>query len=178
MNKEVKINATGETIEFIKTGRETNGEYVEIIVKLPASGEGPRTHRHVFQTEYFEAIHGKLGLDCGDQKIILQPGESFTVPVNTLHKCYSVDGQEIQFKAVFRPALSIEYLLTEMFESSNRNKSSEPTAFDACYIIKQTNGEYFLGDFSEFFQKHIFPLIIWIGKTFSLIKAKANPNKK
>jgi mannose-6-phosphate isomerase-like protein (cupin superfamily) len=178
MSKEITINATGETIIFIKTGKETNGEYVETIVKLPASGKGPRTHRHVFQTEYFEAIQGNLGLDCGDQKIILRPGESFTVPKNTFHRCYSVDGKEIEFKAIFRPSLSIEYLLTEMFESSNRNKSPEPTAFDACYIIRQTNDEYFLGDFSESFQRNVFPIIIWIGKTFGLIKARSNPDKK
>lgn len=178
MHKEIKINATGETIVFIKTGKDTDGAYVETLNKLPASGAGPRTHRHVFQTEYFEAIDGNLGLDCGNEKIVLRPGESFTVPANTFHKCYSVDGQDIEFKTVFTRALSIEYLLTEMFESSNRNNSSEPTAFDACYIIRQTNDEYFLNDFSEFFQRNIFPLIIGIGKIFSLIKAKSNPAKK
>ncbi len=178
MNKEIKINATGETIKFLKTGKETNDEYVETIVRLPASGQGPRTHRHVFQTEYFEAIDGNLGLDCGDNKIVLRPGESFTVPTNTLHRCYSVDGREIEFKAIFRPALSIEYLLTEMFESSNRNNSSEPTAFDAIYIIRQTNDEYFLGDFSEYFQRNVFPLIDGFGRVFKLIKAKSNPDKK
>jgi mannose-6-phosphate isomerase-like protein (cupin superfamily) len=178
MNKEIRINATGEAITFLKTGKETNGEYVETIVRLPASGQGPRTHRHVFQTEYFEAIDGNLGLDCGDQKIVLRPGESFTVPKNTLHRCYSVDGREIEFKAIFRPALSIEYLLTEMFESSNRINSPEPTAFDAIYIIRQTNDEYFLGDFSEFFQRNVFPLIVSVGRIFRLIKAKPNPDKK
>lgn len=178
MHKEIKVIATGETITFVKTGKETNGEYVETIVKLPASGAGPRTHRHVFQTEYFEAIDGNLGLDCGDKKIVLKPGESFTVPANTFHRCYSVDGRDIEFKAVFRPALSIEYLLTEMFESSNRNNAAEPTAFDAIYIIRQTNDEYYLGDFSVFFQRNVFPLIVGVGKLFNLIKAKPNPDKK
>lgn len=178
MNKEIKIIATGETIVFLKTGKETNGAYVETMNILPASGEGPRTHRHVFQTEYFEAIEGNLGLECGDKKLVLKPGESFTVPENTFHKCYSVDGRDIQFKTIFKPALSIEYLLTEMFESSNRNKSAEPTAFDACYIIRQTNDEYFLADFPEFFQRTVFPLIVGVGKLLNRIKAKANPDKK
>ena len=177
MAKEIKINATGEAIKFLQTGKETNGEYVETLVRLPASGQGPRTHRHVFQTEYFEAIDGNLGLDCGDQKIVLRPGESFTVPKNTLHRCYSVDGREIEFKAIFRPALSIEYLLTEMFESSNRNQSPEPTTVDAVYIIRQTHGEYFLGDFSEAFQRNVFPLIVGVGRLLNLIKANPNPEK-
>ncbi len=34
MNKEIKINVTGETIKFVKARKETNGEYVEIMLRL------------------------------------------------------------------------------------------------------------------------------------------------
>lgn len=174
MNKTIEIKATGEKINFIKTSHDTNGQFVETLVTLPASGEGPRAHRHVLQTECFEAIEGQLGLDCGKKKIVLQPGQSFTVPANKFHRCYSVDGKDIKFKATFNPALSIEYLLTEMFESSNRANSKEPSTFDACYIILQTKGEYFLSDFSELFQKTVFPVIVMIGKVLGKVKAKPN----
>lgn len=177
MHKEIQIIATGEKIKFLKTGPDTNGEYVETITTLPASGAGPRMHRHVVQTEYFEAIEGELGLECGGKKIVLRPGESFTVPENTLHKCYSVDGTDVKFKTIFKPALSIEYLLTEMFDSSNRNKEAEPNTFDAVYIINQTRNEYFLGDFPELFQRTVFPIIILFGKILNKIKARPNQTK-
>ncbi len=175
MNKKIELKATGETITFTKSSADTNGEFVETLVTLPASGEGPPTHRHVFQQELFEAVDGMLGLDCGDQKIVLTPGESFTVPMNTFHTCYSVDGTEIKFRTRFTPALNIEYMLTEMFDSSNRRKSVDPSPFDACYILQQVKGEYYLKEIPLLIQKTIFPIIAIFGKWFGLIKA--NPNK-
>lgn len=173
MKKKIELNATGETITFTRSTADTNGEFVEMIVSLPASGDGPPLHRHVFQTEFFEAIDGKLGLDCAGKKLVLEPGQSFTVTANTFHCCYSVEGKAITFKAIFKPACNIEYLLTEMFEASNRKKSKDPSPFDACYILRQVKGEYYLGEFPIFVQKTIFPLIALVGKLFGLIKAKS-----
>lgn len=168
MNKKIELKATGETITFVNS----TPEFSEMIVTLNASGEGPPTHRHVLQTELFEAIDGRLGLDCGEEKIVLEPGQSFTVPANTLHRCYSVGGIEVKFKATFTPALNIEYLLTEMFEACNRKNAKDPSAFDACYILRQAKGEYYLGEVPPFIQKTIFPVIAIFGKLFGLVKAK------
>jgi mannose-6-phosphate isomerase-like protein (cupin superfamily) len=172
MDKKIELKATGETLTFIKSSADTNGQFVGAIVTLPANGDGPPAHRHVLQTELFEAIDGKLGLDCGGKKIIFEPGQSFTVPANTLHRFYSVEGKAIKFKVTFTPALSIEYLLTEMFEASNRKNSKDPSAFDACYILRQARGEYYLGEFPPFIQQTIFPMIAIAGKLFGFVKAK------
>jgi mannose-6-phosphate isomerase-like protein (cupin superfamily) len=172
MDKKIELKATGETITFIKSSSDTNGQYVETIVTLPASGDGPPAHRHVLQTELFEAIEGKLGLDCGNKKIVLEPGQSFTVPANTLHRCYSVDGTAIKFKATFTPALSTEYLFTEMFDACNRKNAKDPSAFDACFILQQAKGEYYLGNVPPFIQQTIFPMTAIFGKLFGLVKAK------
>jgi mannose-6-phosphate isomerase-like protein (cupin superfamily) len=174
MAKKIELKATGKTITFIKTSDDTNGQFTEVLVTLNANGDGPPTHRHVFQTEMFEAIDGRLGLDCGNKKLILEPGQSFTVPSNTLHRCYSLDGKEITFRGIFSPACSIEYFLTEMFEACNRRNSKDPSAFDGCYILRQTRGEYYLGEVPTFVQQTIFPLIAVCGKLFGLVKAKPN----
>ncbi|HEY5690184.1 MAG TPA: cupin domain-containing protein [Cyclobacteriaceae bacterium] len=168
MDKKIELKATGETITFTKS----TVDVAEMLVTLNASGDGPPSHRHVLQTELFEAIEGCLGLDCGDKRIVLDPGQSFTVPANTLHRCYSVDGKEIKFKATFKPALSIEYLLTEMFDACNRKQSKDPSVFDACYILLQTKGEYYLGEVPQFIQQTFFPMIAFFGKLFGFVKAK------
>ncbi len=173
MSKKIELKSTGETITFIKSTNETNGKFVETVVTLPAGGEGPPIHKHVLQAEYFEAIEGKLGLVCRDKKIVLLPGQSFIVPANTFHTFYSVDGKEIKLKTVFTPALSIEYLLTEMFKSSNRKNSKAPSSFDACYILWQIRGEYYLKDFPVIIQQFIFPVIALLGKLLGLVKAKS-----
>lgn len=168
MDRKIELIATGETITFTNSST----DFAEMIVTLPSSGEGPPTHRHVLQTELFEAIDGKLGLDSGDQKIVLESGQSFTIPANTLHRFYALDGTAIKFKATFTPALSIEYLLTEMFDACNRKNSKDPSAFDACYILRQAKGEYYLGKIPPFIQQIVFPLTAIIGKLLGLVKAK------
>ncbi len=172
MPKTITLEATGESITFHRSAEETNGELVETIVTLPASGDGPPMHRHVLQSETFEAIDGRLGIDHGDKKIVLQPGEKYTVPANELHRCYSAEGKEIRFKATFSPALNIEYVLTEIFGSCNRKRSKDPSPFDACYVLRQAKGEYLLGDVPVFVQRTIFPMTAVFGKLFGLVKAK------
>jgi len=168
MDKKIELKATGEVITFTRS----TAEFVEMMVTLPASNKGSPTHRHVLQSEIFEIIDGKLGLDCGDKKIVLEPGQSFTVPPNTLHRFYPVDGTLIKFKVTVTPALSIEYLLTEFVDSANRRNSKVPSVFDACYIIRQVKGEYYLGGIPQFIQQTFFPMTAIFGKLFGLVKAK------
>jgi mannose-6-phosphate isomerase-like protein (cupin superfamily) len=168
MDKKIEFKATGETITFTKS----TAEVVEMFVTLPVSAEGTPSHRHVLQSESFEIIEGKLGLDCGDQKIVLEPGKSFTVPPNTLHRFYPVEGTVLKFKAIVKPALSIEYLLTGFIEAANRKNSKVPSMFDACYIMRQVKGEYYLGGIPQFVQQTFFPMMAMFGKLFGLLKAK------
>lgn len=169
MSKTIELKATGETMTFTNSG--SNGEFAEIMVTLPGTGEGPPTHRHVLQSELFEAVEGRLGLECEGEKMILKEGESFCVPANALHTCYAVDGEPIKFKATFKPALNIEYAMTEIFASCNRQNAKDPSPIDACYVMQQTKGEYYLGDIPTFIQNTVFPLIAWGGKAFGLVKA-------
>lgn len=175
MAKVIKINAIGETITFTKTTEETNGKFLEGFVSLPASGKGPPLHRHVFQTEYFETLEGKVGLDCNNEKVSLEPGQSYTVPENALHRCYALENEPAKLKFIFTPALNIEYILTEIFESCNRRNSPEPSIFDFCYVLQQAKGEYYLGDVPVWIQKTLIPLTARIGQIFGLIKA--NPKR-
>lgn len=174
-HKTIELKASGETITFLKTTEETNGEYLEILVSFPA-GAGPATHKHSHQTELFESVEGKVGLDCGDDKIVLQPGESFEIPADTWHRSYSIDGDRIKFKAKLMPAASSEYMLTEMFAACNRQQSKEPSAFDACYILHQTNGDYYIGDMPVFVQKTLFPVVAWLGRLLGTVKARPRPD--
>ena len=56
-------------------------------------------------------------------------------------------------KSKINPGLNIQYILTEIFESSNRRNSKFPSVFDACYILRQVKGEYYLWDVPVLFRK-------------------------
>ena len=170
MTKQIKVNSTGETITFVKTSADKNDEYLEMICTLPAGRQGPPKHIHALQTEFFEVIEGKLGLFIGDGKEILEPGQSYELPANMKHSFYSIGNVDLKFRAVFRPALDIEWFLTEIFASMNRANSTKPSIFEAAYILGQMNGQYYLADVPMFVQKNIFPILATIGSTFGLVK--------
>jgi hypothetical protein len=58
MDKKIELKATGETITFTNS----TAAFAEMLVTLNANGDGPPAHRHVLQTEFFEAIDGRLGV--------------------------------------------------------------------------------------------------------------------
>lgn len=167
----ITLHATGETITFTRTG----GELLEMHVTLPAGKDGPPLHIHTRQTETFTAVEGRLGLVCGAQEIMLEPGQSFTIPPGTPHRYFSADGGALAFTATFSPALGIEYILTEIFASCNGRRSKDPAPFDGMYVLAQARGEYLLADVPVFVQCLVFPAMAFVGKRLGLVKARPRP---
>ena len=59
---------SGETITFIETAAETNGEYTLIEVSVAPGGGVPMAHIHPYQTETFEVLEGELSMKAGREK--------------------------------------------------------------------------------------------------------------
>src|SRR5205085_2389656 len=95
-----------------------------------------------------------------------------TVSASMPHSCYPANGAEAVCKNIFTPALNIEYFLTEIFASANRRNSKEPNFLDACYIMSQIPGEYYITAAPKFIQRMLFPVLGNIGKALGLVKAK------
>ncbi len=144
--KTIKLNGTGETITFVKTGKDTEGTFTEIICTLTAGQEGPPPHIHPLQDEIFEVTEGKLELSVKGKKIVLNEGEIFNVTANTEHSFSNPLDRETRFRAIYKPALNIDYMLVQGFESLNKqadpNKPSLQMLVDFDYILKQINGQY------------------------------------
>ncbi len=172
MEKKIKINATSETITFVKTTAETQGQFIEFIVTLDAGGKGPGPHIHPLQVETFEILEGKVGVLIGNDKVFLTPGQKLEIPAGTVHDFWPAENQNIKFKAVVTPALHFEWMLTEMFASCYRKGTAEPSIFDATYIMNKIKGEYILGDVPKFIQLQIFPIIALIGRLSGTLKVK------
>lgn len=172
MSRIVELIATGESIEITKSASETAGAFMEGIVRIKENGEGPPKHRHPHQSEEFTVLEGKLVVECNDDRHELHVGQSFTVPANAAHRFYAADGKALSFRAIVKPAMHLEYFITEIFEASNRKNSKAPSPFEAAYILGQMKGEYYLSDVPVFIQKTVFPLMAFIGKLTGMVKAR------
>jgi quercetin dioxygenase-like cupin family protein len=128
-----------DTVTFIKTSVETNGQFTEAELILMPAGKNP-LHYHLSYSETFTAIDGELGLGLAKGKTkILKPGETYTVEPRNLHHFFNPNGREIKFKVVLKPG-------QEGFENSLRilyglagdglvNKMGVPKSFQQIAII-------------------------------------------
>ena len=103
MEKRIFFNPMiNDTATFIKTSRETNGEYILLEIELYKS-DGPPLHFHKTFSEKFEVMEGILYLQVGKEKKILKAGESAMIPKGTPHKFYNKSNDLVKFRITFQP---------------------------------------------------------------------------
>ncbi|EJL46730.1 hypothetical protein BAG01nite_33150 [Brevibacillus agri] len=98
---------TNETVTFLKTTEETNGEYLLFRTDLPPDN-GIFLHYHTELTETFEGISGNLEVKIDGKKIILKPGEKLDIPRDHIHGFYNPSNEFVSFTAEIRPAGTFE----------------------------------------------------------------------
>lgn len=91
-----------DTVTFLTTAAETNGTYSECEVTLMPGGGNP-PHIHSRFVEIFTAVQGQLGLKLGKKTLILESGDSFAVPIGTVHNFFNPGSEEILFRIRFEP---------------------------------------------------------------------------
>jgi quercetin dioxygenase-like cupin family protein len=107
--------ATGETIRFIETAAETNGEYTLIEVSVAPGGGVPMAHVHPYQSETFEVIEGELSLKAGRDKLVAQPGDVVTVPPGQVHRFWNDGDTAARFRCTVAPAGEFERFIATLF---------------------------------------------------------------
>ncbi len=85
-------------------------------------------------------------LSAKGKKIVLEEGQSFNVTARTAHTFSNPLDRDTKFRTTYKPALNIDYLLVQGFDSLNRqtdpNKPSFQMLVDFAIILKQIQGQY------------------------------------
>lgn len=127
-----------DKITFVKTAEDTNGELTWLSVDLAPKG-GNDLHYHDKFEETFIAVEGTLGVTLEDKEIILQPGESITVPIGLLHRFYNPNAHPIKFETKVIPASrNLEEFLQIIYglaRDGKTNKKSIPTNLNHIGIL-------------------------------------------
>jgi quercetin dioxygenase-like cupin family protein len=76
---------TGERMTFLKTSRETGGEYVLVELELAPGGQVAAAHVHPYQDETFEVLEGRVGFKAGKRELVVVAGGTISVPRGTPH---------------------------------------------------------------------------------------------
>jgi mannose-6-phosphate isomerase-like protein (cupin superfamily) len=131
---------TGERLTFLKTSRQTDGEYCLIEAVVRPDGFVAAKHVHPYQSERFEVVSGTLTMTAGRKKIELGPGQSYSVEPGTAHKFENKGDVEVRFTCEVRPALSFEELIETMYglaADGKTNKKGMPNPLRLAVIARR-----------------------------------------
>jgi quercetin dioxygenase-like cupin family protein len=117
-------SVTGETIRFVTTASETDGEYVVIDVLVDPSGFVAAPHVHPFQTEVFEVLEGELTFRAGGKTFVADAGETVRVTPGMSHRFWNSGETRARFRCEIRPALQFERFITTMFALAEDGKTN------------------------------------------------------
>lgn len=117
---------------FLETSAETGGERTLLEIDL-APGGGNTPHYHRAFSERFEVLEGELEVRVDKAIYTLEPGQSETVPADTLHNFTNATGQRTRFLVELRPgstgferALQIGYGLAADGKTDAKSRPKDP----------------------------------------------------
>lgn len=92
-----------DTVTFLKTAADTNGECTLVEVEL-ADGGGVGLHYHKTYAEKFDCQEGEVQVRLGKSLHTLKPGQSATAESNVNHLFRNRSGKPCRFLVELRPA--------------------------------------------------------------------------
>lgn len=115
---------TGETLHFLRSASDTNGEYVLLDALIEPDGFVAAAHLHPFQTEVFEVLEGTVEFKKGGKVVLAGPGETVVVEPGTPHRFRNAGDSTARFRCEVRPALQFEQLIETMFALASDGKTN------------------------------------------------------
>lgn len=120
-------------IEVKVSGKDVGGRFAAILVNTPP-GRGPDLHVHLHQNELFYVVAGRIGLQCGDQKVVLGTGDTFMAPLKVPHAYVTLGTETASMLNVFDPAGDIERFFAAYVQALNVDGPPDRSRMEAINI--------------------------------------------
>ena len=105
-------------IEVKVSGKDVDGRFATILVNTPP-GRGPELHLHLHQNELFYVLAGRIGLQCGADRLVLNAGDTFMAPMKVPHAYVTLGSDDASLLNVFDPAGDIEKFFEQYVSALN-----------------------------------------------------------
>jgi quercetin dioxygenase-like cupin family protein len=135
---------TGQIMIFLNTGRETNGELLEIECYSPPTNAKEPEHVHPRQSNNFRMISGSCIFSVNGREEIVDAGQSISIPPNTKHRFWNSGPAIAHYIQEFSPALHIDEFFETFFALSRDGKLNEkgiPNLFLGSLIMLKHQNE-------------------------------------
>jgi quercetin dioxygenase-like cupin family protein len=116
---------TRQSIKFIKTSKDTNGQLLEMESVYLAHSKEPAPHYHPQQEEDFVILEGELTVMLHDELRILKKGDTLHIPAGTHHTMWNSSSMNTVINWQVRPALNTEHLLETITGLAGDGKTNQ-----------------------------------------------------
>jgi quercetin dioxygenase-like cupin family protein len=148
-----------QTIEFLETGDDTDGEYlrVEITLAEDATRERAIEHVHPHQEETLIVLDGRLGIEWNGERQVLSAGETVTFEKGDAHAFWNAGDTELLIQFEIRPALQTELFmrfafgLTQIGETTKSGIPLHPLRLGL--LLDEFDGHLYLAGIPVWLQK-------------------------
>ena len=131
---------TGE-FGYVRIGtEETNGELLVSDLRVRPGGAVLGAHIHPTIDERFTVLKGKIGYMLGDQKGVLQAGDSADLPRGIHHDWWNAGDEEARVIVEVRPAKRFEQMAITLFSLAREGKTDKkgiPNPLQMAVIAKE-----------------------------------------
>ena len=163
-------NCIGEKLIFQELQKEPDGDRL-LVENYVVPGSGPVMHTHWLQDESLTVINGTLGYQMlGEQKKYAGQGESVMFKRGIPHRFWNEGQDTLHCKGWLKPANTIVFFLSSLYNAQNKSGRAQPEQFDAAYLMHRYATEYDLPDIPKFVKKIIIPITYTIGKLLGKYK--------
>ncbi len=157
-------NKHGEKLVFQGIVQEPDGDRL-FGENFVAPGSGPPMHVHWLQDEGFTVVKGKIGYQIqGQPEQYAGPGESLVFKRGEAHRFWNAGTDTLQCKAWLKPANTIVFFLSSIYEAQRKSGKAQPETFDAAYLLTRYASEYDMLEIPRFVRKVMMPAIYRVGK--------------
>lgn len=158
------VNTLGEKLSFLHVEQEPDGDKL-IVENLVAPGIGPSMHTHFKQDESLTVVKGTMGYQIlGQEARYAQTGESVVFERGTPHRFWNAGDNVLQCTGWIKPANSIVFFLSTLYDAMNKTGANRPELFDGAYLMWRYKSEYDLPEMPGFVKKVVMPVVYFIGQ--------------
>jgi quercetin dioxygenase-like cupin family protein len=159
----------GETIQFVKTAADTQGELLEMEATYEPnqSWEQGVEHYHPEQDETFEVMEGMISIKVGGRESTYVTGEKFDVPRGVIHLMRNLSSEPARVRWQVRPALNTETFFETVWGLSADGKLREGTLsyiLQFAILARAYDRVFRVTSPSRTVQKVLFPVLAIIGR--------------
>ena len=167
-------NCIGEKLIFTDLKKEYDGDRL-VVENYLTPGKGPKMHTHWMQDKALKVIKGKLGYQVkGQPKQYATEGEIVFFKRGTPHRFWNAGHEELHCKGWMKPANTVTFFLSSLYDAQNRSGKAQPEQFVAAYLVKHYSEEYDIPAIPRFARKTIMPVTYFVGKLLGMYERFKN----